>query len=106
MKNAEVKVKVASFYEAFKTFLSYAGEGCIDENVISSFSELKEKGVIGYQLPSRYWDGNHSHEHSWVSLYRVEDPTLFYVVKYYEEIDDKWEGFRKRTETNVFVPNE
>jgi len=105
MKN-NVKVNVASFYEAFQKFLSYGGNDSITENIVTSFSELKEKGRIGYGLPSDYWDGNHSSRNSWVTLCRIEEPTLFYVVKYHEEVNDKWEGRSKRTETSVFVPNE
>jgi len=101
-----VKTKVASFYEAFEKFLSYGGRSSITEDVVASFSELKEKGHISYDLPSRHWDGNWSHEYSGAHLYRIEEPTLFYVVRFWEETDDNREGRSKRTETTVFVPNE
>ena len=95
-------VKIASFMEAFKTFLSYCDDS-LDVNTITSFSELKEKKVIRHTNRTEYWCGNHHSSESYSELYMVEEPCLFFVVKYrYIEMSD---NSHKSTETKVFVPN-
>ena len=95
-------VKVASFLEAFKKFLSYADDSSVTINTLSSFSELKSKGMICYENEPIFWHGNHSRSRSWVELFYVNDPVQFFVVKYhYEETS---ENSKYEVETSVFVP--
>ncbi len=96
-----VSVKVASFMEAFKKFLSYS-DGSLDINTLTSFSELKQVGRITYSNQEERWCGNHHSSNSYVELFHVEQPTTFYIVKYhYNENSD---NSHSRTETSVFVP--
>jgi len=96
-------VKVASFLEAFSKFLSYS-DGSLTVSTLASFAELKEKKAIKYGNETLYWHGNHSSSNSYVELLLIEEPCLFYIVKYhYSECSD---NSHSRTETSIFVPNE
>ena len=94
-------VKVASFLEAFSQFLSYA-DSSLGINTLASFAKLKEMKKIEFQNETQYWCGNHHSSDSRAELIMVEEPCLFYVVKYhYSENSD---NSHSRTETTVFVP--
>lgn len=98
-----VKVKVASFLEAFSKFLSYS-DGSLSINTLASFAKLKETKKIEFENETQYWHGNHSSCKSSAELLLVEEPCIFYVVKfhYYENSENS----HSSTETSVFVPNE
>ena len=96
----KTSVKVSSFLEAFNKFLSYS-DGSIDINTLSSFSKLKEDKKIEFHNETQYWCGNHHSSNSQVELFLVEEPVLFYVVKFhYSEMSDRSNSY---TETSVFV---
>lgn len=96
-------IKVASFIEAFKKFLSYSDSG-LSINTLASFAKLKENKRIEFQNETQYWHGNHYSCTSYAELLLVEVPCTFYVVKYhYSEYSDTNNSY---TETSVFVPNE
>lgn len=96
-----VSVKVASFLEAFSLFLSYADDS-LGVNTLASFAKLKETKRIEFQNETQFWCGNHHSSDSRAELIMVEEPCLFYVVKYhYSENSD---NSHCRTETTVFVP--
>lgn len=98
-----IKVNVASFRDAFQKFLSYS-DGSFGIEELTSFSELKEKGVISYRNQEVRWYGNHCSSQEYIELCMVETPCRFYVVRYlYVEISN---NSCRKTETNVFVPNE
>lgn len=95
------RVIVSSFMDAFQKFLSYS-DGSLSVNTIASFSELKEKKRIWFENEQCYWCGNHHSSTSSAELILVEDPCIFYVVKYhYHENSD---NSHSRTEVTVFVP--
>ena len=97
------KIKIASFMEAFQKFLSYS-DGSLSVNTLASFAELKEDKKIEFQNETLYWCGNHHSANSSAELILVEEPCLFYVVKFHysENSDDS----HNRTETSIFVPED
>ena len=99
----ETNVKVASFLEAFNKFLSYS-DGSLSINKLASFAKLKEVKKIEFDNETQYWHGNHSSSNSSAELLLVEEPCVFYIVKFhYSENSD---NSHSRTETSIFVPNE
>ena len=99
----ETSIKLASFLEAFNKFLSYS-DGSLSVNELSSFAKLKEDKKIEFQNETQYWHGNHSSSNSSAELILVEEPCVFYIVKYhYSENSD---NSHSSTETSIFVPNE
>ena len=95
-------IKVASFLEAFNKFLSYC-DYSLSINELASFTKLKETKRIMFENEDQYWCGNHHSSSSYVELILIEDPCLFYIVKYhYSENSD---NSHTRTETSVFIPN-
>ena len=95
-------VKAASFVEAFQKFLSYS-DGNFNHSKLEAFSKLKDTKKIEYENEAEYWHGNHSHSNSRAELILIEEPCLFYVVKYYYY--EMSENSHSKTETFVFVPN-
>jgi hypothetical protein len=97
----ETKVKIASFKDAFSKFLSFSDDS-LDINILSSFSELKEKKVILYQNEPLFWCGNHHSSTLEVELYYIEFPITFFVVKTtYSEIS---ENSHCNINYEVFIP--
>jgi hypothetical protein len=99
MKN----IKVASFLEAFKKFLSYS-DGSLSINTLSSFAKLKEEKKIEFENETQFWCGNHHRAYDRTEMFYITEPCIFFVVKnhYYENSDNSY----SRTETTIFVPNE
>lgn len=95
-----INIKVASFKEAFNKFLSFI-EGDLNPSILSSFAELKEKKKISFKNETNYWNGNHYSSNSEVELIMVEEPCLFYIVKfyYYENSSES----KNTTDTFVFI---
>lgn len=94
-----MEAKLGTFKEAFEQFLSLCD---YNENILSSFKELKENGVIKHTNETEYWCGNHHSAHSEIKMYRVESPLLFYVVEYYyNECSD---NSHERENKWVFIP--
>ena len=101
LNKEQTTIKVASFMEAFKKFLDYS-DGTMDVNTLESFSTLKSTGRIAYHNTDQYWCGNHHSSTSYVEMFYVEQPTVFYIVKFH--YSEHSENSHSRTETSVFVP--
>jgi hypothetical protein len=97
------EVKVASFYEAFKKFLSYS-DGSLKLNALASFGKLSQEKVVSFRNETVFWHGNHSQSNSSAELVMVETPCLFFVVKFH--YDENSDSSKSWTETTIFVPNE
>jgi hypothetical protein len=97
-----VSVKVASFKEAFQSFMNKCDDSLDYESLVKSFSQIKEKDIIEHNNDDYYWCGNHHHSSSSVKLIRVTEPTLFYIVEYsYSEMSDNSHSYVTK---EVFVP--
>lgn len=99
----KVTVRVASFLEAFSKFLSYS-DSSLSVNTLASFAKLKEEKRIWFENEPNFWHGNHSSSTSSAELVMVEEPTRFYIVRYYYA--ENSDNSHSRTETTVFVPDE
>jgi hypothetical protein len=96
------QIKLASFKEALACFNSQIDSN--DESIVTLFSELKEKGKISHENEKQYWHGGHSQSQTTVTMYRIEEPLLFYIVETVENGNDS-RSYRK-TVREIFIPKE
>lgn len=95
------KIKISSFKESVIKFLSLIDYN--DESIVDIFKTLKEKGKISHTNEREYWHGNHSHEEKTFTLYRIEEPMIFYVLETVTEGNS--DNSYRYIEREVFVPN-
>jgi hypothetical protein len=98
----ENQIKLASFKEALASFNAKIDSN--DESIVSLFTELKEKGKVIHKNEEEYWHGGHSHSQTIITMYRIEEPLLFYIVESVESGNDN-RSYRK-TNREIFIPKE
>ena len=100
MKNSS-SIKVASFKEPVSKFLSLIDS--TDESVIELFKKLKVQGKMSHTNETEYWHGNHSHKTQTFTLYRIEEPLVFYILE--TKTEGNVDYAFSYIEREVFIPN-